>query len=105
MAGFYSAVDIDELEARILDRLSRKQMLLAPLKSSPTATEKVRKPKGRPRSKYQVLLNLKVLEEDKDWFMETVQSYEVLNGKLFSDLRALHERHERTEEALIQVSN
>lgn len=94
----------NELEARIMDKLSRKRKLHPPQESVITASEKARKPRGRPRSKYQVLLHLKVLAEDKDWFMETAQSYEVLNGKLFSHLRALHEKHVRTEEALIQVS-
>ena len=85
----------DMIEARILDRLAQSHRLLPLLKETPTDTVKENK-RGRTRSKYQAQLHLKVSQEDKDWFMDTAQAYDVQNGKLFSHLRALHEMHEQT---------
>lgn len=88
---------IDRAEQRILEKVSR-----APnYKDSPLSTSKTMAPpsrKGRPRSRYQTQLHIRVLEEDREWFMNMVQAHEVPSGKFFSHLRSLHQRYEDERE-------
>lgn len=88
---------IDRAEQRILEKVARAPSHRA-ISLSPSRPMAEPKRKGRPRSRYQTQLHIRVLEEDREWFMNTAQAYEVQSGKLFSHLRSLHQQYENEHE-------
>ena len=85
----------ERVETKILQKLKNQQsspgLFVKPLAAShrPAA-------RGRPRSKYQTQLHIRVLEGDKAWFLQTAHAHDVQSGKFFSHLRALHEQYENS---------